>query len=274
MTRKRRLTGIAIFLSFLMPGLGHMYLGRLFRGICFFLFGSLLTLTVGYLIVLSFYLLLLMLVVIVLFVLYCLQDTWRLGRQSRAIRLKRYNHWFGYLLFLVITVSLSYFEEGLLRDSIKVFRIPSRSMKAAIQVGDYVMVNKRQYAGSLPKRGDIIVFTRPDNPATSRNESLTYHIKRIVGVPGERIQVQGAKVLINDLPADEPYAKWIRGGMKNSANELIPENSFFVLGDNRDRSKDSRYFAETFVSLDRIEGKAMYVCFAWPNWRRVGTELE
>ncbi len=95
-----------------------------------------------------------------------------------------------------------------------------------------------------PQRGDVIVFKPPRNPAEN-------FVKRVIGLPGERVRIQGGTVFINDVPLDEPYVT----NRKNEtlAERTVPEDSYYVLGDNRPQSDDSRHWGE--VKRDLIIGK-------------------
>ncbi|MDJ0924688.1 MAG: signal peptidase I [Acidimicrobiia bacterium] len=159
---------------------------------------------------------------------------------------------------------------------IQVFWIPSASMEETLQVGDRVIVNKLAYRIGDPGRGDVVVFEpesfEAESLATkiSRNllESVGLRtpesdlIKRVVGLPGETIQISDNRVLINDLPLDEPYLPpQVR--MRDYGPEVIPDDSYFVMGDNRGSSRDSRVFGA--IERSRIVGRAFSV--VWPPSR-------
>ena len=170
---------------------------------------------------------------------------------------------------------------------IQAFTIPSGSMMDTLLVGDYILVNKFIYGAEIPftnlhlpgirqpRRGDIIVFRYP------QDESRDF-IKRIIAVGGEAVQVRGNRVYINGL-LDEPY---VRPGSfaaipSNHCSYVyacepivVPPGSYFVMGDNRDNSQDSRYWG--FVKRSKIRGKAFLIYWSWNGedhwlrWRRLG----
>ena len=134
-------------------------------------------------------------------------------------------------------------------------RVPSGSMENTIMTGDRLIGSRLSYKFSDPKRGDIIIFRWPDD------ESI-YFVKRIIGMPGDTVRISKGKVYLNNsgIPLDEPYIK----------EEMIPEedveykvpgNSYFMLGDNRNNSADSRRWRNTFVHKDKIVAKVLFEYF-------------
>ena len=166
------------------------------------------------------------------------------------------------------------------------FTIPSGSMLNTIQIGDYLLVNKFVYGvkipftdkylfrGSDPERGDIIVFKYPGD------ESIDY-IKRIVGVPGDVIEVRNKQFFRNGQPVEESYIRHSRpnyiGRLDNVGPVTVPADHYFVMGDNRDNSEDSRAWG--FVKREKIHGKAWRIYWSWesgegPRWSRLGSLVE
>ena len=174
------------------------------------------------------------------------------------------------------------------------FRIPSGSMEPTLRVGDFLLVDKQSYAASgkldrlvLPparvERGDLVVFHYPVDPRL-------HLVKRVVGMPGDRIRMRGGRVLVNGVVLEEPYAFyspsrpngfrddfpslreadpnvdlrwWIR--LRSSVVDrdvIVPPQSYFVLGDNRNDSEDSRYWG--FVPRSAIVGRPLLVYFTIP----------
>lgn len=129
--------------------------------------------------------------------------------------------------------------------------IPSGSMENTIMTGDRVLTYRQAYLFGNPKRGDIIVFPFPDD------ESVDY-IKRIIGLPGETVEGKDGVVYIDGEPLEETYVKedWSEDG--DFGPFTVPEKSYFMLGDNRNSSKDSRYWENPFVSKDKIRSKAIF----------------
>jgi signal peptidase I len=174
---------------------------------------------------------------------------------------------------------------------VQAFTIPSGSMMDTLLVGDYILVNKFLYGPELPlteyrvpalrhpERGDIIVFKYP------QDEKRDF-IKRIVGLPGEQVQIRGAQVVVNGKPLVEPYVKKVESPLGHTGQPsycgyaygceptTVPAESYFVMGDNRDNSQDSRYWG--FVKRDKIKGKAFLIYWSWDGdkhwlrWWRLG----
>jgi signal peptidase I len=156
-------------------------------------------------------------------------------------------------------------------------------MKPTLQIGDYILVLKFWYGLRLPfvqkpviqwqspTRGEVVVFTRPDDPATPGEDDSAIHIiKRVIGLPGETVEVKGAKAFINGTPLEEPYAQWVHGGDGDFGPVVVPEGSVLLLGDNRDESKDSRYWTVHFLEEGRIKGRAVIVFWSWDSIARIG----
>jgi signal peptidase I len=136
------------------------------------------------------------------------------------------------------------------------FYIPSESMVPTLQKGDRVLVNKLSYKLHDVHRGDVVVFGRPPGEQDNGIKDL---IKRVVGLPGETVEVRDCKVLINGRALDEPYVKtWNR--TCTFAAHQVGANQVFVMGDNRDDSQDSRFFGP--ISEDLIVGRAFVI--VWP----------
>lgn len=194
----------------------------------------------------------------------------------------------GYFASLIVTVILALFATTFLAQA---FKIPSSSMVPALLVGDHLLVNKfiygangRWYDRFLPfrsvRRGDVIVFKYP-------YEDHPYYVKRVIAIPGDRVHITDQHVYVNGSILKEPYAihdpssadpymfnfppedpfvisgeitpEWLRALRDNThGGELyVPASQYFVMGDNRDHSSDSRYWG--FVPRDAIVGEPMFV---------------
>jgi signal peptidase I len=119
-----------------------------------------------------------------------------------------------------------------------VFSIPSDNMKPDLKIGDHVIVNKAAYEHGDPKRGDIVVF---DAPPAARTANIQYLVKRIVGMPGETIEGRAGRIYIDGQLLDEPYLS-PRVKSRVFGPDVIPRGAYFMLGDNRQYSKDSTFF--------------------------------
>ena len=204
------------------------------------------------------------------------------------VKKSKLREWVDAALFAVIAATII---RGLLFSA---YAIPSGSMEPTLRVGDFLLVDKQSYgpAGELDrlvlppsvvKRGDLVVFHYPVDPKL-------HLVKRVVGLPGDRIRMRGGRVLVNGNLLQEPYAFyspsrpngfrddfpslleadpnvdlrwWIR--LRRSVVDrdvIVPANSYFVLGDNRNDSEDSRYWG--FVPRSAIVGRPLLVYFTIP----------
>jgi signal peptidase I len=148
--------------------------------------------------------------------------------------------------------------------------IPTVSMRHTLETGDRVITNKLAYRFSNPQRGDIVVFFPPQKSGKPH----TRFIKRIIGLPGETIEVKDGRVIIGEPTGEEDgrtiYQETeliedyiLEAPRSDYPRTVIPEDSYFVMGDNRNKSTDSRVW--DFVSRDRILGKS--ICRFWPPSR-------
>lgn len=137
--------------------------------------------------------------------------------------------------------------------------VPSGSMENTIMTGDRVIGSRLSYHFEDPKRGDIAIFRFPDN-------EKIYYVKRIIGLPGETVDIVDGKVYINGSgePLDEPY---IREPMipEEPMHFEVPENCYFMMGDNRNYSMDARRWENTYVKRDKIIAKVLFRYFPKPG---------
>lgn len=163
---------------------------------------------------------------------------------------------------------------------VQAFVIPSGSMKETLMIGDRILVSKFLYGIAIPftdihflkfekpKRGDVVVFAYPRDPSQD-------FIKRVIGVPGDRVRIVDKEVYVNGEPYINPHAQHtdshiIPAGLNprdNMAEVTVPDDSYFVMGDNRDNSYDSRFWG--FVKGESIKGPALIKYWSWDakNWK-------
>jgi signal peptidase I len=167
---------------------------------------------------------------------------------------------------------------------IQAFKIPSGSMIPTLLVGDHILVNKFLYGTKIPfsgkrvlmfkkpERGDIIVFKYPENPDKD-------FIKRVVAIEGDVIESKNKMVHVNGNKVNEPYAQHTDSSIRpmgieprdNFGPVIVPKNKYFVMGDNRDQSYDSRYWG--YVDIKDVKGKALILYWSWDtekSWARFG----
>ncbi|MFR6274953.1 MAG: signal peptidase I [Blautia sp.] len=137
-------------------------------------------------------------------------------------------------------------------------KIPSESMEDTIMTGDRIFGNRLAYINKDPQRFDIVIFKYPD-------DETQLFIKRVIGLPGETVEIRDGKVYIDgaETPLDDSFTPEPPQG--NWGPEVVPEGSYFMLGDNRNRSKDSRFWTNTFVKKEKILGKAVLRYFPSPK---------
>lgn len=151
------------------------------------------------------------------------------------------------VLVIVLAAGVSYFFG-------KSVVVQEGSMEPTLKAGDRVLVNSAVYKLSSPKRGDVIVHR------TSRNDKSSLHIKRIIGLPGETVQIKNGKILVDGKRYKEArkYPKIKNPGMAESSVKL-KSGEYFVLGDNRNNSEDSRYTDVGNIKKKNIIGRLWFV---------------
>lgn len=161
---------------------------------------------------------------------------------------------------------------------VQAFKIPSGAMEPTLLVGDHILVDKLPKTEDQIERGDIIVFPFPQDPRKD-------FIKRVVGLPGELIEIRDKVVYVNKSKLQEDYTihtdkNIIPAGVRprdNLGPIRVPQNSLFVLGDNRDASFDSRFWG--FIDLSKVKGKAIRIYWSWDKensqvrWDRIGQTI-
>ena len=136
--------------------------------------------------------------------------------------------------------------------------VPSSSMEKTIMTNDRVIGLRLAYRDSDPERGDIVIFKFPDN------EKILY-IKRVIGMPGETVEIHNGEVTIDGEILSEPYLTTTTEG--DFGPYIVSEGHYFMMGDNRNNSADSRYWNNTYLSRDKIVGKA--VLRYWPSVKKL-----
>ncbi|MDD3393559.1 MAG: signal peptidase I [Anaerotignum sp.] len=138
-------------------------------------------------------------------------------------------------------------------------QVPTGSMETTIMTGDRIMALRTSYWLDEPQRGDVVVFRYPDDP-----EQKTLFVKRIIGVGGDVVKVENGSVYINGEVLNEPYLEVITQG--NFGPFEVPEGCYFMMGDNRNSSLDSRFWDNKFVAPDKILGKVVFRYYKGFKW--------
>ena len=186
-----------------------------------------------------------------------------------------------YFESIVIAVVLALFIRTF---GVQAFKIPTGSMEQNLLIGDHLLVNKFVFGPSMTRlermllpmrdirRGDVIVFKYPEEPERD-------FIKRVIGLPGEKVEVRDKRVFINDTPIGEPYVYFLEPPTTASERTettsynvrdwygpvTVPAGQYFVMGDNRDNSEDSRYWG--FLPRENVKGRALMIYWSYETDR-------
>lgn len=281
MNNKPRKPLIAGILSLIQPGLGQVYNGEIRKALLIYIVpillipGMILCLNntfikiflVGYAVLGSAY--------------YALvfMDAVKTARNlSHNYTPKKYNKLIAYIgiSILVVIVSQS-IGLAVKTNIIQAFKFPSGSMEPTLLIGDHILVDRRESAKN-PNRGDLIVFKYPEDPAKD-------FVKRVVAVSGDRVEIKDKVLYVNGIEVKEPYVSHQEADMipasqnprDNYGPQVIPKDSYFVLGDNRDKSYDSRFWGP--VSKDKVKGTVKNLYWSWDKgnfavrWNRIGMKV-
>lgn len=167
---------------------------------------------------------------------------------------------------LIETVVLTLVVFLVVNFAVSPFSVDGPSMQPGLVTGDRVMVNKLAYDFGGPARGDVIVFHPPSAPSA-------VYVKRVIGIPGDRVTITASEVIVNGVTLREPYIEPLDSSAPENSNVLptltLGPGQYFVMGDNRQNSIDSRIFG--FVPRNNIIGKAQFIYWPLPAVRGVPT---
>jgi signal peptidase I len=223
-------------------------------------------------------------------------DRWKKATPARQTLVEYSQSFFPVLLFVLVVRSFIF----------EPFRIPSGSMEPTLEPGDFIFVKKWTYGLRLPvtetkiletgepQRGDVVVFRLPADPSV-------HYIKRVIGLPGDVIEYQGHRLTVNGqtMPVDPPVGLGSEPGAiheeqlfdrrhkimtlipqsRENGRYVVPENHYFMMGDNRDNSTDSRFDSVGPIDESFLVGRASRIWFHmeglhWPEWSRIGEKIE
>ncbi len=154
---------------------------------------------------------------------------------------------FEWIMVILISAALAFALDKFIIVNAK---IPSASMEPTIMTGDRLIGNRLAYLNKDPERGDVVIFLFPDN-------EKEYFIKRVIGLPGETVSIRGGKVYINDSPQPLDESAYVMTTpLGDFGPYTVPQGAYFMMGDNRNNSMDSRYWNQPFVYKDKILGRA------------------
>jgi signal peptidase I len=297
-----RFPWVALALSFLSSGVGHIYCGRIVKGL--FLYSARFLLPLLFVIAafaqpsngVFFGLILVPAAATVIIYLYSPIDAYAIAKRADPeYKLKEYNRPILYWLFIAMQLAYPVALTWVSREYVyEAFLIPTRSMSPNILADDRILVNKRPFSDGFPERGDIVVFRTP-----SSEPGRTW-IKRVIGVAGDRIVIKGREIAVNgkklehervpkesvaqirnqvdgDVYYESNAGRRYRvlfdddsfdGSAVEEIDVTVPERSVFVLGDNRDRSRDSRQIGS--IHVGDVIGYVDYNYYPAQTWSRFG----
>lgn len=276
---------LAAVLSLVQTGLGQIYCGRIVNGLVllaiYLLFLPIVFLAARFppsTAVLAGILLAALAAVAAL--IYSVVDAFRRARGLGEYRLKDYNHAAVYTIFVLLGLVYPAMISEVLRDNaLRPFYIAASSMAPSVRQGDVVLANRVAYGAGQPARGDVVVFRAPDD-----RRRLIF--KRVIALPGDVVVVRGGRVVVNDRELERSVAgdglvleenagksysiQPCRDPARSTdfPRSIVPDGHCFVLGDNRDQSRDSRHFG--FVPVGDILGPVQYIHFPAGSWTRFG----
>ncbi len=300
--KKRRRWWLAGFLSFLVPGLGQVYNGQETKGLFLYVvlsvWGGIVLSMVSYFLKPPFkpanitIICLLALVSMILWIVILIDAIRTARRISGDYALRSFNRWYIYILVIVVIRVVDFsIENTIVKNSvIKAYRIPSQSMQPTIMAGDYLLCDQSYYLSNNPARGDLVIFKY------SKDETKDF-IKRIIGVPKDKIQIIDDALYINDKKIESQYAGKYRPGQEDEADIyqenagkniyrvldhfkkhenfgplILPDGEYFVMGDSRDHSMDSRHWGT--VKRHQITGRPVFIYLSYdmkiPAWNIFG----
>jgi len=209
-----------------------------------------------------------------------------------------FSRWYSCVAALLLVFALNKLWAHAYRATlVEAYKLPTGSMETTILRGEHILAVKWAYGwrepalgrvifgARRPQRGELVVFRYPEDRSRS-------FLKRLIGLPGEAVQIRDKRVLIDGTPLDEPYARFLEPPRRRDDPEYglhgergdnwgpmtVPPDAYFVLGDNRDNSRDSRYWG--FVEHDDLLGRAVVVYWSLESkdgavrWERIGRRLE
>lgn len=264
--RKRRPL-LAAILSFITPGVGHVYAGNAKKGLSLIGIEYGVVLLCGIAGLLStFYGIVALVVFVVGFYIFVIVSSIRLALNSREYHLKSYNRWYWYLAIILAVAALANtlfsFRGSIL--GYEMYRIPAKSMEPTLQVGDFITVDMRY---SEPKVGDVVVFLYP-------KDRTTRYVKRVAALGNDVVSIENGSVIRNGevvIPLSVPEGRRQRDYSISMKERHIPRSEIFLLGDWRDNSNDSRFWG-TAPTTD-VVGKVTYIWYS-KDASRIGTRIE
>lgn len=253
---KPRKWWIAALLTIPLPGLGHLYCGKTKTTIIIFVMCLLVQVVPVYLFI--FYKATVsILLIIPLFLILAIAHAIVVAVRSKAsFEPKAYMTWYFYLVIWAVVVFGVFVPSAILfkKNVAEAFHMPSESMEPTVLKGDFMFADKWIYNNNRPERLDLIVFKYP-------KDGKTDYVKRVIGLPGETVEIDGNVIQINGEPLDTSFMSFENPrAFLNYGPKIVPDGHIFVLGDNFYNSSDSRYWGP--LSLDKVTGKLVVIYYS------------
>ncbi len=283
-TGQTRKPWTAVVLTLLMPGLGQVYNGQLQKGCLFALFSTAFGLAITiFSLKLPFIVLGLFFLLTILILVLAIVDGVKTARKLKYnFQPKRYNRPVVYIaIYLIFGLGGDLAGSAYIKQAhVRAYKIPSGSMMNTLIVGDHILIDK---TADRITRGDIVVFEFPPDADKANPRDF---IKRVIGMPGDKIEIRDKQLLVNDQLLVEDYvehqdAQTIPADASprdNLAPLKVPAGMYFTMGDNRDYSFDSRFWG--FVAEEKISGRAAKIYWSWDSkntevrWQRIGQTID
>lgn len=276
MKEKRRVPIIAAILSFLTPGLGQLYNGQIYKGICFFLayfIIPILLLLAG--VQFQFYGLVVILLYTICVWVFIIGEAFFAARRLKEVVLKGYNKWYVYLFIIFLMLGTYIIPTDFIANTanevfrFSVYKMPTGSMEPTLSIGDYFVTDSKYFIKNELQRGDLVILQYPKDPSKD-------FVKRVVALEGEKIEIRNKQVYINDEAIPERYKihndiRFDVAERDNFGPALVPSDHCFVLGDSRDNSMDSRFWG--FLPVHTIKGTPLYIYWA-KDKNRIGKKIK
>jgi signal peptidase I len=253
-------------LTILTTGLGHLYSGKPLRGIILFVIWQCLFFVFAVavnIITPNIFIVLPAAIIGITFIVFCIVDAISIAKRNKEnYELAKYNRWFTYVGYVIVTsLALNMYTSLIINPYfVQSYKLPAGSMEPTLLIGDHFLAGKLIFKTTAPKRGDIIIFKYPRNPESAM-------VKRLIGEPGDKVEIIERNVYINGNPLKEDYAQHIdpSSAYQHYGPIAVPSNSYFVLGDNRDNSMDSRFWG--FVPKENLLGKPLFIYWSFETRR-------
>lgn len=269
---------LAFFIAFFFPGFGQVYNGQIKKGLVFFLITFTLPYILGFTRIGIFFIGFFMVLIIDFsFRAYVIYDAVKNAKKLKDYRLKSYNTWYHYLIIIIGILTITCIYDYNVATGVKSYKIPTTSNEPTIKVGDKLIGDLKAFDNTNPNYGDIVVFQKKD--------SVNPWVYRIVGIPNDKLEIKNNFLIINGIKCKTSFIresksegfgvneyeeelpnghrhkiynfkKPFENNIRSISEIVIPANSYYLLGDNRDNASDSRYIG--VIKKEEILAKMVF----------------